>query len=315
MSSNVNLLKDPKTVAVIGCQFRGGQGKMGVEQGPVHLVNAGLLGQIKELGWNVRWDGYQSYEHLEEKITVETDPNIGRMRRPRLVSNVCEEVSKTVEQHAKEGQFVLTLGGDHSLGMATIGGTLEVYPELCVVWVDAHADINTPETTDLGWLHGMPVSFLLGISNVPEYSWTKGKLHPSRIAYIGLRDIEAGEKATLKKLGIKTFSMHHVDKYGIGGVVKMALDAINPTRERPIHLSFDIDSLDPQFAPSTGTPVWGGLTFREGRYICEAVCETGKLIAMDLVEVNPCLTDPASAKRTVAAGCALVRAALGEELL
>ncbi|KAL0953313.1 hypothetical protein HGRIS_004560 [Hohenbuehelia grisea] len=240
------------------------------------------------------------------------------MRRPRLVSKVCEKVSQVVEERARAGEIVLTLGGDHSLGMATIGGTIEAHPDLCVLWIDAHADINTPETTDLGWLHGMPVSFLLGLSQMPEYAWTKGRLHPSRIAYIGLRDIEAGEKATLKKHGIKAFSMHHVDKFGITKVVEMALDAVNPGRDRPIHLSFDIDALDPSIAPSTGTPVRGGLTFREGRYICEAVAETGRLVAMDMVEVNPSLTDPAdpiSAQRTVATACALIRSALGENLL
>lgn len=158
------------------------------------------------------------------------------------------------------------------------------HPDACVIWVDAHADINTPETTDSGNIHGMPVSFLLGLAGtVPEFSWVKPVLKPNKLVYIGLRDIDSGEKKILKDNGIKAFSMHEVDRYGIGKVVEMALDAFNPNRDLPIHLSFDVDALDPSVAPSTGTPVRGGLTFREGHYICEAICETGLLVAFDLM--------------------------------
>lgn len=186
------------------------------------------------------------------------------------------------------------------------------YPNACVVWVDAHADINTPETTDSGNIHGMPMAFLLGLGTpVPEFAWIKPTLTPDRLVYIGLRDIDAGEKRILKENNIKAFSMHEVDKYGIGKVVEMALDHVNPKRELPIHLSFDVDALDPSVAPSTGTPVRGGLTFREGHYICEEVCETGCLVAVDIMEVNPSLKDAESVRQTVAVGCSLARSALG----
>jgi arginase len=200
--------------------------------------------------------------------------------------------------------------------MGTIAGTCAVYNDLCVIWVDAHADINTPETTTSGNLHGCPVAFLLGIvGQVPNYEWLKPCLKPDRIVYIGLRDVDQGEKEILKKFGIKAFSMYHVDKYGIGKVVEMALDHVNPNRDRPIHLSFDVDALDPSVAPATGTPVRGGLSFREGHYICEAINETGCLVAMDLVEVNPLLGDSNSLTQTVQVGCGLIRCALGETLL
>ncbi|KAJ2890898.1 A-agglutinin attachment subunit precursor, partial [Coemansia aciculifera] len=135
------------------------------------------------------------------------------------------------------------------------------------------------------------------------------------LVYIGLRDVDSGEKAILRKHGIKAFSMHDVDRFGIGRVVEMALDHVNPSRTRPVHMSFDVDALDPSVAPATGTPVRGGLTFREGHYICEAVAETGCLVALDLVEVNPALGDPESLRQTVAVGCSLVRCSLGETLL
>lgn len=202
------------------------------------------------------------------------------------------------------------------------------HPTACVIWIDAHADINTPSTTDSGNIHGMPVAFLLGIAgSVPEFNWVKPVLKANKLVYIGLRDVDAGEKRILKENGIKAFSMHEVDRYGIGKVVEMALDAVNPNRDLPIHLSFDVDALDPSVAPSTGTPVRGGLTFREGHYICEAIHETGLLVAFDLMvqsylpcdhhyliglqEVNPSLADEESVKQTVAVGCSLVRSALG----
>ncbi|KAJ7578404.1 Ureohydrolase [Mycena floridula] len=300
------------TIAIVGCPFSGGQAKVGVDHGPIRLVEAGLLDQLAELGWKVKFDGHHQFEN----INAETDPPIGKLKNPRLVSRVCKSVAQVVAEHVKQGEIPLTLGGDHSLAMGTISGTMNFFPDACVIWIDAHADINTPESTDSGNIHGMPVSFLLGLgTKIDEFSWVKPCLSPERLVYIGLRDVDAGEKKILKDNKIKAFSMHEVDKFGIGKVVEMALDHVNPDRKRPIHLSFDVDALDPSVAPSTGTPVRGGLTFREGHYICEAIWETGLLVALDLMEVNPSLADDASVKQTVAVGCSLVRAALGETLL
>jgi len=305
-------LPNPKTVAIVGCPFSGGQPKLGVDRGPIHLVEAGLVEQLQEIGWKVHFDGH----HQFEGIHTAADPPIGILKNPRLVSSVCESVANVVGTHAKNGQLPVTLGGDHSLAMGTISGTLDTYPDACVVWVDAHADINTVETTESGNIHGMPVSFLLGLGdNIPTFSWVRSALKPERLVYIGLRDVDAGEKHILKENKIKAFSMHEIDIYGIGKVVEMALDHVNPNRDLPIHLSFDVDALDPSVAPSTGTPVRGGLTFREGHYICETIHETGLLVALDLMEVNPSLADPESVRQTVAVGCSLVRSALGETLL
>jgi len=305
-------IRSPKRAAIVGCPFSGGQGKAGVDQGPISLVEAGLLEQLGALDWKVDFAGH----HQFESISAEDDPPIGILKRPRLVSRVSQAVSATVGAHVRNGVLPVTLGGDHSLAMGTISGTLNTHPDACVIWVDAHADINTVETTESGNIHGMPVSFLMGIGQpIPEYSWIKNKLKPQNIVYIGLRDIDAGEKKILRDMGIKAFSMHHVDKYGIGKIVEMALDHVNPGRDRPIHLSFDVDALDPSVAPSTGTPVRGGLTFREGHYICEELWQTGLLVAVDIMEVNPSLEDAKSVAQTVAVGCSLARSALGESLL
>lgn len=312
MASNNRFLAHPRTVAIVGCPFSGGQPRAGVDEGPIHLVNAGLIDQLKELGWKVDFGGH----HQFEDISAESDPPIGKLRNPRLVSRVTKAVAETVGGHVKDGKLALTLGGDHSLAMGTISGTFSQYPDACVVWIDAHADINTAESTDSGNIHGMPVSFLLGLgSDVSTFSWVTPVLKSNKLVYIGLRDIDAGEKKILKDHGIRAFSMHEIDKHGIGKVVEMALDHVNPDRNIPIHLSFDVDALDPSVAPSTGTPVRGGLTFREGHYICEAIHETGLLVALDLMEVNPSLADSVAVEQTVKVGCSLIRSALGETLL
>ncbi|CAG8674723.1 2602_t:CDS:2, partial [Scutellospora calospora] len=282
-------LKD-KTVGIVGCPFSGGQSKGGVDEGPIKLIEYGLIEQLVELGWNVEFDGHHKFNDFNPP--PEHEDSIGKLKQPAYVSRVSEAVSEAVESHLKQGRLALTLGGDHSLALGTVSGTFSVYPDACLIWIDAHADINTPETTDSGNLHGCPVSFLLAVEdallgNNPKvyetFSWLKPLLRPDRLVYIGLRDVDPPEKEILKKYGIKAFSMNHVDKYGIGKVVEMALDAVNPKRDRPIHLSFDVDALDPTVAPSTGTPVRGGLTFREGHYICEAIHETGLLVSVDLM--------------------------------
>uniref|UniRef100_A0A2R2JFW7 Arginase n=2 Tax=Glaciozyma antarctica TaxID=105987 RepID=ARGI_GLAA1 len=311
-------LATPRTAGIVGCPFSGGQPKAGVHSGPLQLIESGLLNDIENLGWTVDFAGADA---LAVSIVSDTpDPDIGRLKQPRLVSRVTKDVADRVYAHASKGQLTVTLGGDHSLAMGTVSGTFKAYPEACLIWVDAHADINTPHTTESGRLHGCPVSFLLGLDGtsseeIPEFSWIKPCLKPERIVYIGLRDIDAGERKILKDNNIKCFSMFHVDKYGIGKVVEMALDHVNPDRTRPIHLSFDVDALDPSVAPSTGTAVRGGLTFREGHYICEAIAETNLLVSLDIMEINPSLGALASVAQTVDVGRSLVRCALGETLL
>lgn len=313
-------IKD-KTVAIVGCPFSGGQRRKGVDTGPHALVQAGICKQLQSLGWNVEFNGHHSFDHLNEGIASDTD--IGNMKLPRTVSAVTKQVAATVESHAKQGKLPLTLGGDHSLALGTVSGSFRAHPDAALIWIDAHADINTPDTTESGNLHGCPVSFLLGLEGTdvePFNSWVPKKplLKADSLVYIGLRDIDAGERKILRENNIKAFSMHHVDKYGIGKVVELALDHVNGAegkRERPIHLSFDVDALDPSVAPSTGTPVRGGLTFREGHYICEALYETGCLVALDLMEVNPSLLEDREAQQTIAVGCSLIRSAMGETLL
>lgn len=292
-----------KTASLISFPFSGGQPRKGVELGPEALLKAELPKQLEDLGWKAELDRSIDWKIVNDLL--QDDPDIGALKNPRSVSKASELLANAVEKSARAGQLPLVLGGDHSLGTGSMIGLNRVYPDVATIWVDAHADINTAKTTPSGNLHGCPVSFALGLEGSyvePFKSWLPNPpiASPNRLVFIGLRDVDEGERKILKEHNIKVFSMHHIDKYGIGKVVEMALDHVNngtSRRDRPIHLSFDVDAMDPSVAPSTGTPVRGGLTFREGHYICEAIHETGSVVGMDRMYIlltqlsrsTPCL--------------------------
>ena len=268
----------------------------------------------EELGYKLHHD---DTVHSYSDLIPQNDPLYRNMLNPLAVSAVTHELSQQVYSHAKEGRCVLTLGGDHSIAIGTIAGTARAIrerfggKEMAVVWVDAHADINTPESSESGNIHGMPLAWLTGLANEERsdiFGWLKDdmRINVGKLVYIGLRDVDPGEKKILRDNGIRAFSMHDIDRWvsplpssgpflfgsiyltfsfsfrhGIGKVMDLVLEYIGP--DTPIHLSFDVDALDPQWAPSTGTPVRGGLTLREGDFIAECVHETGSLVAMDLV--------------------------------
>ncbi|CAJ2509696.1 Uu.00g147220.m01.CDS01 [Anthostomella pinea] len=340
-------LSQPEDLGVVAVGFSGGQCKPGVDAAPSALIESGLLKQLRdELNYKLHGD---ETVHAYTDLVPKEDPPFRNMKNPKAVSGVTQRLSEQVYTHAQEGRMVLTLGGDHSIAIGTIAGTAKAVRErlgreMAVIWVDAHADINTPETSDSGNIHGMPVSFLTGLAKEDKseyFGWLKedNLINLRKLVYIGLRDVDPGEKKILRDNGIKAFSMFDIDRYvspiitvipqssypspvlpypspvmsgvdaciprrhGIGRVVEMALAHIGT--DTPIHLSFDVDALDPMWAPSTGTPVRGGLTLREGDYICESVHETGSLVAIDLVEVNPSLAAESDlgAHETVRAGC------------
>lgn len=318
-----NFLSNPEDLGVVAVGFSGGQCKPGVDAAPSALIESGLLDQLRDLlGYKLHGD---DTVHLYTDLVPKEDHPYRGMKNPKAVSSVTRRIADQVYTHAAAGRLVLTLGGDHSIAIGTIGGSARAVRErlgreLAVIWVDAHADINTPETSGSGNIHGMPVSFLTGLAKEDKeeyFGWMQdeNRISVRKLVYIGLRDVDPGEKRILRENGIRAFSMFDIDRYGIGRVMEMALAHIGT--DTPIHLSFDVDALDPMWAPSTGTPVRGGLTLREGDYICECVHETGNLVAVDLVEVNPSLApeNDHGAHETVRAGCSLVRCALGESLL
>ncbi|KAI8835095.1 hypothetical protein BC829DRAFT_448283 [Chytridium lagenaria] len=214
-------LSEPLTLDIIGCGFNGGQPRGGVEQGPAMLLEHGLVDQIKELDWKVaEGEEPKDYEKMKPKEEAK-----GKLKNVSYVSKVTESVYHSVKSICSQRQLALTIGGDHSIAIGTISGSAAVHKNLGVVWVDAHADINTPETTESGNLHGCPVAFLTGLAGkVETFEWLKPCLPKNRIVYIGLRDLDAPEKKILRDNNIKAFSMHEVDRWGIGKVMEMALD-------------------------------------------------------------------------------------------
>ncbi|XP_075453440.1 arginase-1 [Ascaphus truei] len=278
--------KAKKYVGIVGAPFSKGQPKGGVEDGPKSLRSAGLIEKLKELEYDVKDYGDLQFADIPQ------DESFQNVKNPRTVGQATEKLANAVSEVKKSKRMCLVLGGDHSLAVGTITGHAKVHPDLCVVWVDAHADINTPLTSPSGNLHGQPVSFLIKelkskMPDVPGFSWVKPCLSAKDIVYIGLRDVDPGEHCILKTLGIKYYSMSDVDSLKIDKVMEETLEYLVGKKKRPIHLSFDIDGLDPSVAPATGTPVHGGLTYREGMYITEQLYKTGLLSAVDMMEVNP----------------------------
>ncbi|RKF82435.1 Arginase [Golovinomyces cichoracearum] len=323
-SPECKFLSNPKELGVVAVGFSGGQGKAGVDDGPSAILATGLLDQVQnKLGYKIIHDNVvHNYDDLIPKL----DPDYRGMKNPLAVSAVTQKLSEQVYNHAKNGRRVLTLGGDHSIAIGTISGTAKAVRErfnkdIAVIWVDAHGDINTPESSDSGNIHGMPVAFLAGLAKEERsdiFGWLAkdNLINLSNLVYIGLRDLDQGEKDILRKNEIKAFTMHDIDRYGIGKVMDMTIAYIG--YNNPIHLSFDVDAIDPTWAPSTGTPVRGGLTLREGDFIAEYLYATENLIAMDLVEVNPTLAkghDNTGVQKTIHCGCSLIRCALGESLI
>jgi len=258
---------------------------------------------------------------------VTGDPYEG-VKNAELIGKACGLVYDSVCSASSNGNFALTIGGDHSIASATIGGLVKTYPELAVVWVDAHADANTPETSPSLHYHGMPAAHVLGWFKkpVPGFEWLKTQLPESRLAYIGLRDIDAEEGLMLQESGAHVYTMQDVDRHGIAQVMAMALSKIDPHNNRPLHLTLDIDGIDPGAAPGTGTLARGGLSYRESHFICEEMALTNRLVGCDLVEVNPLVDslpeqmhgddpDLGPASATVQLCCELALSVLGKTIL
>lgn len=310
-------LADPHTVSVVGAPMQYGQGLDGTEAAPDAFRDTGLLREITRLGWRVRDRG-----NVDIVSPSFSDPR-GTKSQPRHsyavgVSN--SRLASAVYEAAGDGHFVLTLGGDHCIAIGSLGGALRARPSLGVIWVDAHADINAPEFSPSANAHGMPVAFLtkmVDVEHAPGYDWMADvpKLAADKLVYVGLRDLDDFEKNLVRKMGIKTFTMQHIDKYGIGKVMEMSLEHLCGKGEVPLHMSFDIDGCDPSIAPATGTRVPGGLNFRESSYVCEAVAETNLLVSMDMVEVNPLLSTRAEADATLSLATDLIKSSLGENIL
>lgn len=302
-----------RKVSVIGVPFDKGQKKFGAAKSPQQLRQAGLISALQSVNLHVRDVGDLLYDPI---------PNLTPLKNYHNIADVaaCQrELSKHVEEIVSQGHMCLTIGGDHSISVGSVTGSIKGLGDKLpiVLWVDAHADVNTIATSPSGNAHGMPVALLLKeiagtmLPDMTAMEWLVPKLSVKDIGYIGLRDVDYGERNFLCEYGILAYSTEEVERYSVSQVVEATLAKLDPTKSRPIHLSFDIDSLDALEAPATGTPVRGGLSLREGLQIVEEVYRTGRLASFDLVEVNPDLSDEHGVKLTIDAAIEICRAAVG----
>jgi arginase len=344
-------LSEPKTAVIVGAPIMDGQTLTGVEQGPDWIRSAGLAARLEADEWKVVDEGNLNFKAVSASfahipfgtarsaaaasvcsavpsrahvcccVRCVADAN-PRAKRSMVVGETNRVLYEMNVGHAQAGRMVLTLGGDHSMGIGSLASALKARPDSAFIWVDAHGDINTPSTTISGNMHGMVLALLMDLeqmrSSIQGFDWLARVplLLPNKLVYIGLRDLDEGEKKIIRALGIQAFTMHEIDKYGIAKVMEMAIAHTQGRNQHPIHLSVDIDSVDPAYAPSTGTRVAGGLLYREAYYMCEALAATGMLTSMDLAEVNPTLsTNEVDQKATVSLAVGLIASALGNKIL
>jgi arginase len=289
-----------------------GSGRRGVDMGPSAIRIAGLAERLAELGHKVVDEGDLAIKNMEEL-------KVGDVRARYLpeIVRASRHVSAKVERIVAKGHFPLVLGGDHSISVGTVSAIAAASrregKRVGLLWVDAHGDINTPATSPSGNIHGMPVAALLG-EGPPELTSIGGegpKLDPRNVAMVGIRSLDEGEKVRLKRYGVQVHTMSQVDRQGIESVMKEALARVSDGTDR-VHVSFDLDALDPEVAPGVGTPVKGGLDYREAHFLMEILSDSGLMTSLEVVEANPIL-DVRNA--TAAFAVELVQSAFGKRIL
>ncbi|CAB9510735.1 Arginase, non-hepatic 3 [Seminavis robusta] len=310
----------PRTANVISAPMTYGQPYVGTDCGPRWLKEAGLRSMLSNLGWRVKEAPALDFDDF----SVHKPPKVNNSaKNSHIVGEGTLKLAKLVEETIVAGEFPLILGGDHSIGLGSLAAVLKARPDVGIIWVDAHADLNTPNSSPSGNMHGMPIGLLMdGVLTPDEMppgcEWVNDypRISPDSIVYVGLRDVDSEERKLIRKLNIKAFTMTDIDRYGIGRVMEMSLGHLlqdNP--DRPLHLSYDIDAVDPVFAPATGTTVRGGLTFREAHYVAESVAASGNLASAEIVELNPNLSDGSGATETVDLGLQIVTSLMGKSII
>ncbi len=294
-------------IDLIGVPLDFGSGRRGVDMGPSAIRYAGLQPALEALGYTV-FDRGDVPVPLRETCQV-VDP---KLRYLACIVPVARQVADRVATAAQVGHFPLVLGGDHSLSLGSIHGAARGR-RLGVIWIDAHGDFNTAETTPSGNIHGMPLAALAGYGDAGLVSLDGGlarAVDPANIALVGVRQLDPGERDLLRQAGVAVFATEQIDRIGVYAAVGRAIDIASHGTDG-FYLSFDLDALDPIYAPGVGTPVDGGLTYREAHMACELIAETGQLVGLDLVEANPILDER---NRTARLAVELALSALGSRV-
>lgn len=302
--NGVNLHRD---IHILGVPMDHGAGRRGVGMGPSAIRIAGLAEKLKAIGHEVTDHGDVLIRDVERTAAQSAAlPAVkGRANNLQIIQRACDAVHEHVKRIVKRDDFPLLIGGDHSMAIGTIAGLSagirEVEAEqraqgidddltLGVIWVDAHGDLNTPETSPSGNVHGMPVAVALGMgpAELTQIGGFSPKVHANDVVLLGLRDLDRQEKAAILDSGVHAFTMKDIDERGMAAIMREAINLATRNTDY-LHVSFDIDSVDPRVAPGTGTTVVGGLTYREAHLAMEMIAESGALTSLEMVEVNPIL--------------------------
>ena len=298
-------------IEIIGAPSTFGQKKLGVNLGPDAIRYAGLLSRLKKMGLDVIDKGNIEVPTLDvEKFNSDQEG----LRNYDEIVTVSENLSKATSEIVEKGNFPLTLGGDHSIAVGSISGISQHYENLGVIWYDAHGDLNVPEESPSGNVHGMPLRILAGdgpdeLVNINDFT---PKVKPENIVLIGMRDLDEGERKYIKDKNIKTFTMADIDRFGKQEVIERSLEYLKSRNIDGLHFSLDVDALDPAETPGTGTRVMGGLSYRESHFALELLNESKLVTSMDIVEVNPLIDN---SNHTAEQAVALLGTFFGETLL
>lgn len=303
------LFLNRKKISIIGVPSDYGQQRRGVDMGPSAMRYAGAIERLEKLGYDVMDEGNVSVRKLEK--SKHHDQKLLNLEE---VLDVSEQLAKKVDEVIEQGRFPVILGGDHSISIGSIAGIRKHYQNLGVIWFDAHTDINTPETTPSGNIHGMPLAINLGLGDERLINIAKGApfLKFENVVIIGARSIDEGEKALIKNKKIKIFTMHEIDRMGMSKVIEETVAYLKARQVDGVHISIDLDALDPIYTPGVGTPVPGGITYRESHLAMEMLEEAKIITSCEFVEVNPILDER---NKTADTAVALMGSLLGEKLV
>jgi arginase len=276
------IVQTARDIEILGVPMDLGQDRRGVDMGPSAIRYARLRRSLRDLGHRVTDLG-----NVEVPIpeVVEEDE---KARHLSAIVGICTELARSTAETVSRGAFPLVLGGDHSISIGTVSGVARS-GRTGVIWVDAHADFNTPETSPSGNIHGMPLAVLTGLGH-PELvgiGGEGGSVRPEDVVLLGVRSIDPEERDLLLEAGVHVYTMKEIDAYGAARVVRQAISDLSHLER--VHLSFDLDVIDPEIAPGVGTPVRGGLSYREAHLLMELLNESGAITSLDIVEVNPIL--------------------------
>ncbi|MCG7343254.1 arginase [Sporosarcina sp. ACRSL] len=296
-------------ISVIGVPLDYGQSRRGVDMGPSAIRYADAIKRLEAIGHTLKDEGNVQVSAVERK-----DREVSNLKNLEEVVRATGELAKRVAKVVEKGKFPLVLGGDHSIAIGTISGLSSKYKNLGVIWYDAHVDMNTAETSPSGNIHGMPLAVVMGHGHERLVNLFKEgqKVKPENIVIIGARSVDPGERELIKKTGVKVYTMHEIDRDGMTAVMKDAIAYLQSKNLDGVHLSLDLDGLDPLYTPGVGTPVPGGISYRESHLAMEMLEDSGLITSAEFVEVNPIL-DERNKTADVAVG--LMGSLLGEKLL